>query len=246
MMTSRPSEPVAKPPSSGCPPRRCFGIFTKQQRWGLSLRGWLVMISLVLLATVLWLLNIQPFLAMNKRVDTKILVVEGWMPPFAMKATVEEFQAGHYEKVYTTGGPVIGSGGYVNDFNTLASVGAELLVAAGLPADVVQMVPSHVSGRDRTYSSAVALRDWLRQHRLNVTAINVVSEDVHARRTWLLFQRAFGAEVKVGIIAIPNPDYQPKRWWRYSEGVREILGESIAYGYAKFIFSPEKATAQVP
>ncbi len=246
MMTSRPSESVAKPPSSGCPPRRYFGIFTKQQRWGLSLRGWVVMISLVLLAAVLWLLNIQPFLAATKREDTKILVVEGWMPPFAMKAAVAEFQAGHYEKVYTTGGPVIGNGGYVNDFNTLASVGAELLVAAGLPADLVQMVPSHVSGRDRTYSSAVALRDWFREHHHDVTAINIVSEDVHARRTWLLFQRAFGAEVKVGIIAIPNPDYQPKRWWRYSEGVREILGESIAYGYAKFIFSPEKTPAQVP
>lgn len=239
-------KPVAKPRSAGSSPRRCLGIFTRQQRWGLSRRGWVVMISLVLLTAILWLLNIQPFLATTKRVDTKILVVEGWMPKFAMKAVVEEFQTGHYEKVYTTGGPVIGTGGYVNDFNTLASVGAELLVSDGLPSDLVQMVPSHVSGRDRTYSSAVVLRDWFREHHLNVTAINIVSEDVHARRTWLLFQRAFGAEVKVGIIAIPNPDYQPRRWWRYSEGVREILGESIAYGYAKFIFSPEKPPAQVP
>jgi hypothetical protein len=49
-------------------------------------------------------------------------------------------------------------------------------------------------------------------------------------------QRAFGRGVTVGIISIQNPDYDPKHWWRYSEGVRDVLGESIAYVYAKFLF----------
>lgn len=30
-------------------------------------------------------------------------------------------------------------------------------------------------------------------------------------------------EVTVGIISVPNSDYDPKHWWRYSEGVREIF-----------------------
>jgi len=38
---------------------------------------------------------------------------------------------------------------------------------------------------------------------------------------------------------VPDPDYDPKRWWRYSEGVREVLGESIAWFYAAFFFHPE-------
>ena len=115
-----------------------------------------------------------------------------------------------------------------------------------MAADAVQVVPAHTVGRDRTYTSALALRDWFREHHLNVTALNVVSADVHSRRTRLLFQRAFGSEVRVGIVAIPDPDYEPRHWWRYSEGVREILGETIAYGYAKFIFTPEKSGGQVP
>jgi hypothetical protein len=49
---------------------------------------------------------------------------------------------------------------------------------------------------------------------------------------------------------VQNPDYDPKHWWRYSEGVREILGETIAYMYAEFLFRPEKpagkAAEQVP
>ena len=101
------------------------------------------------------------------------------------------------------------------------------------------MVPSHVSGRDRTYSSAIALRNWFRAHQITVQGINVLTEDAHARRTRLLFQEAFGHDVTVGIISIQNPDYNPKRWWRYSEGVRDVLGESIAYIYARFLFHPE-------
>jgi uncharacterized SAM-binding protein YcdF (DUF218 family) len=224
--------------------QKIFGCFTRRERWGLSPRGWLAAVLICIFASVLWLLNIQPFLAKTKRVDTKILVVEGWVHEFVIRAAVVEFQTGHYDKIYTTGGPVAGSGHYINDYNTSASVGAELLIANGMPHDKVQMTPSRISGRDRTYSSALALRDWLREHKIEVQNFNVVTEDVHARRTQLLFQEAFGKSVKVGIIAVPDPDYDPKHWWNYSEGVREILGESVAYIYAKFIFWPTNSNHQ--
>jgi len=214
------------------------GLITRRERWGLSGRGWLTGLSIFLLSAIIWVLNVWPFLAQTRREDAKILVVEGWVRPYAIAAAVKEFQSGHYEKVFTTGGPVVGTGGYSNDFNTSASVGAELLVKSGLPSEVLQMVPSHVSGRDRTYSSAVALREFFQTNGVAVKSFNVLTEDVHARRTRLLFQEAFGRDMKVGIIALPDPDYDPKHWWRYSEGVREVLGESIAYLYAKFLFYP--------
>jgi len=219
--------------------RKYFGLFTRRERWGLSGRGWLAGLAFFLLVTILWVLNVQPFLAPTRRLDTKILVVEGWVRPFAIVSAVGEYRAGHYEKIYTTGGPVVGSGGYVNDFNTSASVGAELLVKAGMPVGRVQMVPSHIAGRDRTYSSALALREWFHANGLTGKNFNVLTEDAHARRTQLLFQKAFAGEAQVGIVAVPDPDYDPKRWWRYSEGVREVLGESIAWFYAAFFFHPE-------
>ena len=226
--------------------RKFFGCVSLRPRWGLARRGWLVLGASFIFGALFLIFNVQPFLAPTQRVETKILVVEGWIPSYALGASAAEFRAGHYERVFTTGGPIAGSDGATNIFNTVANVGGDALRAAGLPPDSVQVVPAHAVGRDRTYTSALALRDWLRERQLKVTAINVVSADVHSRRTWLLFQRAFGSGVTVGIIAIPDPDYEPKRWWRYSEGVREILGESIAYGYAKFIFKPEKSGEQVP
>ena len=177
-------------------------------------------------------------MAITQRVDARLLVVEGWIPQFAITAAVGEFRSGSYQRVFTTGGPVHGTGGFTDDFNTAASLGAERLRRAGLEKEHVQMVPSQISARDRTYGSAVALRDWLAQNAVNATAINIVTEDVHARRTRLLFQKAFGDGVKVGVISVPSPDYDAAQWWRSSEGVRGVLGETIAYLYARIIFRP--------
>jgi hypothetical protein len=71
-----------------------------------------------------------------------------------------------------------------------------------------------------------------------VYSINVLTEDAHARRTRLLYHKAFGKSVTVGIIGVANPDYDSTQWWRYSDGVREVIGESIAYIYARFFFYP--------
>ena len=234
----------AQTASGGGVRKKCLGIFTHRERWGLSARGWLFLLLVLAMAAAAMVFNIQPFLAPTQRVDSRILVVEGWVHPFAIRAAVREFQELHCEKAYTTGGPVVGAGPYFNDFNTSASVGAELLVKVGLSNELVQMVPSHVSGRDRTYSSALALREYFKTNGVTVKSFNVLTEDVHARRTWLLFQRAFGEETSVGIISTPSPEYDAKHWWRYSEGVREILGESIAWVYAKFLFHPDAPSQQ--
>jgi uncharacterized SAM-binding protein YcdF (DUF218 family) len=213
-----------------------FGILTRKERWGLSWRGRLIVVILALLVGSSLLLGIYPFLAVTHRVDAHVLVVEGWVHEYAIRTAVEEFKTGSYQLIFTTGGPVEGTGSYTNDYNTAASVGAGRLKAAGTPDNLVQMVPSRVMSRDRTYSSATALRDWFREHRLSVRGINVVTENVHARRTRLLFQEAFGDSVLVGIIAVPHPDYDAKHWWLYSEGVREVIGETIAYVYARFLW----------
>jgi uncharacterized SAM-binding protein YcdF (DUF218 family) len=175
---------------------------------------------------------------MTQRVNANVLVVEGWVHKYAIRSAVEEFNSGSYQRIFTTGGPVVGNGGYVNDYQTAASVGADQLKKFGVPSEAVQMVPSRVIGRDRTYSSAVELRDWFRDHAIPLRSFNVLTEDFHARRTRLLYQKAFGKDVAIGIIAIPSPDYDARHWWRYSDGVREAVGESIAYLYARLFFFP--------
>src|ERR1017187_10170307 len=113
--------------------RKCWELFTRRERWGLSGRAWLIFICVLALAAGAWVFNIQKFLAPTERVNTRILVVEGWVHPFAIRAAVREFRELHYEQIYTTGGPVVGTGGYLNDFDNSASVGAEALGKNGPP-----------------------------------------------------------------------------------------------------------------
>jgi uncharacterized SAM-binding protein YcdF (DUF218 family) len=222
------------------------GLLVRQYRWGLSRWAKFCLLMVVLVLAVTIFLNIYPFLAITKRMDANVLVVEGWVHPYTANVGVEEFKSHSYHRVLTTGGPVVGNGGYINDYQTSASVGADLLKKAGIPAEVVQMVPSHVIGRDRTYNSAVALRDWLREHNLQVRAINILTEGAHARRTRLLFQRALGANVAVGVIAVPSPDFDAKRWWYYSEGVEDVVDQGIGYLYAISFFQIEETVAPKP
>jgi uncharacterized SAM-binding protein YcdF (DUF218 family) len=192
----------------------------------------------VFLAVGLACLGIYPYLAITSRIDADVLVVEGWVHPYAIQASAEEFRGHSYRQIFTTGGPVVGRGGYINDYQTSASVGADLLKKTGIPAELIQMVPSRIIGRDRTYSSAIALKDWFRAHDVPVRSLNIVTEGAHARRTRLLFEKALGPEVKVGVIAVPNPDFDARRWWLYSEGGEDVVEEGIGYIYAKLFFHP--------
>jgi hypothetical protein len=215
-----------------------FGLINRRERWGLSARGSLSLFALCSLLFFGILFGSFPFLSVSEPIPSKTLVVEGWISKNAIRCAAGEIRRGSYDSVLTTGGPVTGSGSYSNDFNTTASVGYKRLVDAGISESLLQKVPSHVRDRDRTYSSAVALRKWFESNGGQPEAINIFTESVHARRTRLLFEKALGAKTRVGVIAAPPADYPVERWWRYSEGVKEVLTEGIAYIYVRLFFWP--------
>ena len=224
--------------TSGRPRRQFFGLLTRRERWGVSAWGWLLIVVGALAVGLIIVPNLYSFLAVSDRVEGKVLVVEGWVHPYAIGAAVEEFRSGGYDRIFTTGGPVVGKGGYVNDFQTEASVGAERLKKLGIPDDAVQMVPTRVNGRDRTYASAVALKRWFRKHDARVSSLNILTEGTHARRSRLLFQEAMGDDIEVGVISVQSPDFDAAHWWRYSQGLEDVVGEGVGYLYAKFLFYP--------
>jgi len=94
--------------------------------------------------------------------------------------------------------------------------------------------------QDRTYTSAVTLKRWLLQHGVQPTRIHLITDGPHARRSRLLYQKAMGAGVVIGVTSIPSQAYDQRHWWRYSAGVRNVIGEALAYLYARFLFYPPK------
>ncbi len=185
----------------------------------------------VLLFVAWFFRTVHPFLARTDRIEARYLVVEGWIPDYALEAAAREFRQGAYSLVLTTGGP-LDYGSFLSPYASYADCAAAGLRRMGLSSNVVVSVPTTVRHRNRTYSSALALRAYGEAHGIRFGSINLVSLGAHARRSRLCFRRALGPSVGVGILSIPNRDYDPDHWWRFSEGVKTVGGELLGIAYA--------------
>lgn len=218
-------------------PRRCFGVFVRKQCWTLSWRAKLVVVVLFVFLCVALHYGVYPFLATTKRVPAETLVIQGWTPIFTLQQTTAEFRGGHYKTVLVVRAVEDKSDTYESG-RFMADYVAKTLVEHGIPGEAVHTVFCSTAQKDRTYHSALAAKKWLAEHQQPVTSINVITAGPHARRSRLLFKKAFGKGTAVGVIALQPTAYEGRRWWRSSEGVRDVLGESLAYVYARFVFSP--------
>ncbi len=212
-----------------------FGLLRHRDCLALTWRGWLLLVLTLTVLSVVTVRGVYPFLAVTEPVEGGLLVVEGWVSDVTMEATVAEFKRHRYAKVYVTGGPVEHSA-WMYNYKTFAEAGRGTLIALGLDADEVQAVPSKWVRKDRTNAEAAAFGKWIIASGAKPKTVHLISEAAHARRSRLLFQRALGNGVTVGVTSVPRRDFDPEHWWRSSAGVREVMGETLAYGYARFLF----------
>jgi hypothetical protein len=224
--------------SEGGTCRRWVGIFVRKERWCLSWKGRLLALLIAMSSLLAVQYTIYPFLATTRRVTTKVLVVEGWLSIEDSRQAVMEFRHGNYKKVLTTG-CLAAKDDWGDELKvSYADWGAANLRKLGISRELIQPVPCWIERKDRTYHSALALKEWCAKEGVNVKAMNIVTRGPHARRTRLLFRKAFGLNVQIGIIAVEPKDYDPRQWWRSSEGVRDVAGEMLAYVYARLFFVP--------
>lgn len=211
-------------------------LVRRREVWLPTLCGWLVILVVLALAAVIAGRRLYPFLAIDESSGAKILVIEGWMDPYGLDQAVAVFRKGSYELAVVTGAP-FAEWPQANTYRTAAERAAEYLRSRGLPAPAVAAVPSPASPHNRTFLSAVMVRDWARQAGIEVHALDVFSQGTHARRSRLLFQRAFGPQVKVGAMAARH-EHADERWWRNAESTREVLDQAIAYVWVLLFFHP--------
>ena len=79
-------------PKNAAAKRRLWGCVTRKERWGLSWKGWLLFLFAALAIVCAIFFRVYPFLAPTHRVDTDVLVVEGWIHEYAIRSAVAEFQ----------------------------------------------------------------------------------------------------------------------------------------------------------
>ncbi|MFM9264828.1 YdcF family protein [Tychonema sp. BBK16] len=209
-------------------------LIRRREMWTITREGWVIAMIGLITSMMLIVNNIHPFLAVNSPVKADILVVEGWLPDYAIESAIAEFKQGKYRQLITTGLP-LSKGYYLAEYKNYAELAAATCIALGFDRDRVIAVPAGNAIKYRTAASAIALRDWLSTSSLKVDAINLYSFGTHARRSWLIFKEVLNPEIQVGIIAAETQDYNPQEWWKSSEGFRTVTGEIIAYLYARFV-----------
>ena len=217
-------------------------LIQKRPMWVPTWRGWLVAGVATIASAALILACLHPFLALNEPLGGEILVVEGWLSKPALRVTADVFRQGGYQMIATTGN-TIPRGTYLSDFYpdilTYAELSATAFREIGVDSSLVAPVPGPNVKRNRTFASALAFRRWLEAREPPVRAVDVLSRGPHARRSRLVFARALEGCAEVGVISQEVTAYDPDRWWLSSSGLRTMIGETIAYVYAKLFLFPE-------
>lgn len=212
-------------------------LIKRKECWTLTWVGWISLIVFLGLIQLLFLFNIHPFLSPTKPVKADILIADNCLSDYGLKSLSNEFRSKNYKLIICAGVP-FSLGSYLAEYKSGAELFAATLKKIGVNGEVIISVPSKPVEKDRTFASAVAVKNWLDQNNIRPRGINVFSAGTHSRRSWILYKKAFDKQIPVGIIASENLDYDSKRWWRTSIGVRTVIFETIAYIYVKLFFHP--------
>ena len=214
-----------------------FIFFRKKERWTATLLGQLLKLLILTLLVIIFLKTIHPFLSEVNPVETKTMVLEGFVPDYVVAKAVKMFLEEDYERIIITGKPRI-KGSHLDFYENDGEYTAATLSRIGFDMDKVSVIPiKNTVTKDRTYESGKAIKMYL-NNLPDVRSFNLVSIGCHARRSRYLFEKSFDKNMSIGIIAIANKGYDANRWWQTSVGFRQVIQETIAWTYARFFFFP--------
>ncbi len=201
--------------------------------------GWLLLLAVLGTAALLIARQLGGWLAVNQPVAgaragaAGLIVVEGWLGERELDAAAAYVRAQGYQRVLTSGGPIPS----FSPFASFAERAADRL-RQKLPEMVIEAVPTPATKQDRSYASAVWVRDWAQQGAEPVEAIDVYSLGAHARRTRTIYRLAFGDATRVGIIAGAPHETDIVHWWRTSEAAKQVLSETLGLAWTQCCFWP--------
>jgi len=216
-----------------------FAIIIKKERWGFTWPGRTIVLIVVFCLVYIYINNIHSFLAQNKPINTDIMVLEGFLPDYAIKEAMNIFTKEEYKLLLITGKKRM-KGSQLDQFENDGIYSAETLVKLGFDREKIRVISLESDiKKDRTYASAKAVRNWIERSANDIKSFNLVSIGCHSRRSSYLYKRVFCDHIKTGIISIENKSYKHEKWWKSSNGFRSVVQETIALIYVFTIFNPD-------
>jgi hypothetical protein len=122
----------------------------------------------------------------------------------------------------------------VNNIQSGAEYARRYLILSGIDSALITAVPAKGVKINRTLSSALALREWLKTNKFEIKGINIISMGAHARRTWMTYNRVLNNKYKIGIISISDTAIQ----YSHLRMVLKTLRETIGLLYYQIILIP--------
>lgn len=212
-------------------------LFKQRKIWLPTASGLLLLLLIGVVIGYVLSANLYSYLAQNEPVGARVLVVEGWMAPGELDQAILAFNTGKYQRIVTTGGPII-RWYRMTTASDYATQAAEYLGQHGIRPELISAVPSPESRRERTFLSAVTFRDSAPRLGITLDAVDVFSVGPHARRSRLLYQMALGQKARVGIFSARPNDFDPEAWWRTSSGVEQMIFQASGFVWVKCCFWP--------
>ncbi len=182
-----------------------------------------------------WFTNLAKFLNLCAPIEADTLVIEGWVPDKTLAQAAQIFWQEGYKTIITTGPPV-DYGYFLSEYKTQAQLSAATLEHLGIPESKIIPLSCPTVEKFRTYTSALAVKQFYESQPFKPRRINLFSSSCHARRSWYIYHQLFAAaNIAVGVVATKPYNFDPDHWWKTSAGVRTVVGEFIAYSYVRLV-----------
>jgi uncharacterized SAM-binding protein YcdF (DUF218 family) len=203
-------------------------LFRRRTVWCPTWLG-IFCLALLLAAPVVWCCWCgEAFLSLTERQPTDVLVVEGWIGRDGVRAAAQEFAQHGYKYIVTTGATTTDERWEESGWSFAEGAQHELL-RSGIPESQIIVATAKGVERQRTFQSAVAVWRALRARDIHPKALNVFTWGPHARRSRLVFAKAFAGDMKIGVISWVPASYGNGPWWHSSERAKELLTEAPGY-----------------
>ena len=217
--------------------KRKYSLFKKCHCWRPTILGWIIILVVMVAIFRVSLDSVYSYLAIDKPIKSRTMIIEGFVPLYILKEAVKTYKEENYDRVIVTGIPIVNYE-YVTAYHNTGEATILALRFFGL-TDTIYLanIPTNVYV-DRTYHTAIACKQLFDNNNWPKD-FNIYSVGVHARRSRMMFRKAFGDDYEIGVIAPRDRTFLPAGWWKSSKGFRNVSNEFVATTFVTFFFHPD-------
>jgi uncharacterized SAM-binding protein YcdF (DUF218 family) len=207
-----------------------------------TLLGTLCIVCVLLLPEIWWFSCGESYLSLTRRLPAQVLIVEGWIGYHGIRAAKAEFEEHGYQYIVAAGG-YTADGGWEKGGLSYAEGAQHELLRLGVPKEKIILAQSRDTETQRTYASAVAVWQALATNGIQPKTVNIFTFGPHARRSRLVFQKAYQPTIEVGVISWEPLGSQSVPWWKSSDRAKTLISESAGYVYEVLLNSGRKVNS---